>query len=117
MYWREKAVLIREKKPVNENDYKDTTTTRREVFVNKKSATRSEFYTAKQAGDKIDLTLEVRGADYRGETIVEHEGRLYEVVRDYTKSGEIYELNCKEAQEPPEMAREEQDEERAVYEY
>ena len=106
MYWRDKAVLIREEKTVNENGYKDITTTRREVFVNKKSATRSEFYTAKQAGDKIALALEVRGADYLGETMVAHEGRLYEVVRAYTKSGEIYELNCKEAQEPPETARE-----------
>lgn len=113
MYWKDKAVLIREEKKVNGNGYKDTTTTRREVFVNKKSTTRSEFYTAKQAGDKIALTLEVRGADYRGETLVEHEGRLYEVVRDYTKSGETYELNCKEAQEPPETAQEEPDEEGA----
>lgn len=113
MYWKDKAVLIREEKTVNRNGYKDTTTTRREVFVNKKSATRSEFYKAKQAGDEIALTLEVRGADYRGETLVEHEGRLYEVVRDYTKSGETYELNCKEAQEPPETAQEEPDEEGA----
>lgn len=114
MYWRDKAVLIREEKTVNDNGYKDITTTRREVFVNKKSATRSEFYTAKQAGDKIALVLEVRGADYRGETLVEHEGRLYEVVRDYTKSGETYELNCKEAQEPPETAQDGPDEEGAV---
>ncbi len=114
MYWRDKAVLIREEKTINANGYKDTTTTRREVFVNKKSATRSEFYTAKQAGDNIALVLEVRGADYRGETLVEHEGRLYEVVRDYTKSGETYELNCKEAQEPPETAQDGPDEEGAV---
>ena len=73
----------------------------REVFANKKTATRSEFYTAKQAGDKIALVLEVRGADYQEETLVEYEGRLYEVVRAYTESGETYELNCKEAQEPP----------------
>lgn len=101
MYWRDEAVLIREEKTVKPSGYKDTATTRREVFANKKAATRSEFYTAKQAGDKIALVLEVRGADYRGETLVECEGRLYEVVRAYTESGETYELNCKEAQEPP----------------
>jgi len=114
VYWRDKAVLIREEKTVNANGYKEINTTRREVFANKKSATRSEFYTAKQAGDKIALVLEVRGADYRGETLVEHGGRLYEVVRDYTRSGETYELNCKEAQEPPETAREGPDKEGAV---
>lgn len=111
MYWRDEAALVREEKTVNANGYKDVTTTRREVFANKKTATRSEFYTAKQAGDKIALVLEVRGADYQGETLVESEGRLYEVVRAYTESGEIYELNCKEAQEPPETAQEGPDEE------
>jgi len=106
VYWRDKAVLIREEKTVNANGYKDTNTSRREVFVNKKSATRAEFYTAKQAGDKIVLVLEVHGADYRGETLVEYQGRLYEVVRDYTPNGEVFELNCKEAQEPPETVQE-----------
>lgn len=114
MYWRDEAALIREEKTVKPNGYKDTTTARREVYANKKTATRSEFYTAKQAGDKIALVLEVRGADYQGETLVECEGRLYEVVRAYTESGETYELNCKEAQEPPETTQEGQDEEGAV---
>ena len=110
-YWKDEAVLIREEKTVNANGYKDTTRTRREVFANKKTATRSEFYTAKQAGDKIVLVLEVRGADYQEETLVECEGRLYEVVRAYTQNGETYELNCKEAPEPPETAQEGPDEE------
>jgi SPP1 family predicted phage head-tail adaptor len=101
VYWKDKAVLIGVEKTVDGNGYKAVSTVRREVLCNKKSATRTEFYTAKQAGEKIVLILEVRGADYRGETFAEHGGRLYEVVRDYTKSGEIYELNCKEAQEPP----------------
>lgn len=53
MYWRDIATLVGVKKTVNENGYKVETEARREVFVNKKSATRSEFYAAKQAGDKI----------------------------------------------------------------
>lgn len=114
MYWRDEADLLQVTKEVNPNGYKTPTVKRRRVFVNKKSATRSEFYTAKQAGDKIALVLEVKGADYQEETIVEYEGRLYEVVRAYTKSGETYELNCKEAQEPQETAQEGPDEEGAV---
>ena len=81
----------------------------REVFVNKNSATRSEFYTAKQAGDKIVLVLEVKAADYQGEERVEFDRKPYEVVRAYTPpNGEKVELNLKEApvaakaaQEPP----------------
>ena len=114
MYWKGEADLLRVKREVKANGYKAETVKRRRVFVNKKSATRSEFYTAKQAGDKIALVLEVRGADYQEETLVEYEGRLYEVVRAYTESGETYELKCKEAQEPPETAQEGPDEEGAV---
>lgn len=106
MYWRDKAVLIGEEKTVDADGYKTVEETRRAVFVNKKSATRSEFYTAKQAGDKIALVLEVRGVDYHGETRVEHEGRPYEVVRAYTRSGETVELNCKEAPKPQEEGTE-----------
>ena len=47
MYWRDIATLVGVKKTVNENGYKVETEARREVFVNKKSATRSEFYAAK----------------------------------------------------------------------
>lgn len=105
MYWRDTAILVKVEKTVNENGYKAEVETRREVFVNKKSATRSEFYAAKQAGDKIVLVLEVPGVDYEGETRVEFEGKPYEVVRAYTKSGEIFELNCKEAPEPVKEAQ------------
>ena len=99
MYWRDMAILVNVKRTVNENGYKILTETRREVFANKKSATRSEFYAAKQAGDKISLVLEVSGIDYRGETCVEFGGKPYEVVRTYTRAGERVELNCKEAPE------------------
>lgn len=101
MYWKDQADLLRVKREVKANGYKTVTVERRRVFVNKRSATRSEFYTARQAGDKIVLVLEVRGADWREESFVEYEGRVYEVVRAYTKSGETFELNCKEAAERP----------------
>lgn len=114
MYWRDRAILAGETKTVTENGYKEINETRRTVFVNRKSAVRSEFYAAKQAGDKIALVLDVRGADYRGETRVEFGGLSYEVVRAYTKSGEIIELNCKEATEPPETGRDGQEDEGAV---
>lgn len=106
MYWRHMATLVAIQKTVDGDGYKTDAETRREVFCNKKSATRSEFYTAKQAGDKIVLVLEVRGVDYEGETLVEFEGKPYEVVRAYTKAGETIELNCKEA---PETTKDAQD--------
>lgn len=106
MYWDKLATLVKVEKTDDEDGYKTEKETRREVFVNKKSATRSEFYTAKQAGDKIALVLEVHGVDYEGETRIEFEGKPYDLVRDYTRAGEIIELNCKEA---PERSQEPQD--------
>ncbi|MCH5352954.1 MAG: phage head closure protein [Acutalibacter sp.] len=100
MFWRHMATLIQVEKTVDKDGYKSQQEAKREVFVNKKSATRSEFYQAKQAGDKIVLVLEVHGVDYQDETIIEFEGKRYEVVRAYTKNGEIFELNCKEAPKP-----------------
>lgn len=111
MYWRDVATLVKVEKAVDSEGYKTETAARREIFVNKKSATRSEFYAAKQAGDKIALVLEVRGADYEGETLVEFDGKPYEVVRSYTRAGETVELNCKEAPEDATAAQDEPGEE------
>ena len=102
MYWRDIATLVGVKKTVNENGYKVEAEARREVFVNKKSATRSEFYAAKQAGDKIALVLEVRGSDYEGETRIEYGGNPYEVVRTYTRAGEVI---AKRPRSPPRAPR------------
>lgn len=100
MYWKDKAVLVALEKAPNEHGYQDIIrAVRREVFANRKSVTRAEFYAARQTGTKISLVLEVRAADYHEETRLEFAGRPYEVIRAYTKSGEIYELNCAEAGE------------------
>lgn len=96
-YWKDEATLVKVTEGEDAEGYAEKVETRREVMVNKKSATRAEFYTAKRAGDKIALVLEVKGADYQGEERVEFEGKPYEVVRAYSKTGEKFELNCKEA--------------------
>lgn len=104
MYWKDTAVLVGVALTVDDDGYKTTSETKRTVYADKTSVTRSEFYTAKQAGDKIVLVLKVSGADYGGETIVEYGRKRYEVVRAYTKNGETCVLNCKEAEEPQKMA-------------
>lgn len=106
MLWRDVATLVKVELTEDNEGYKSKKETLREVFVNRKSATRSEFYTAKQAGDKIALALDVRAADYQGEERVEFDGKPYEVVRTHTKNGEIVELNLKEAQAAATAAQE-----------
>lgn len=99
MYWNHTATLVKVTKATDDDGYKTAATSRREVFVNKKSATRSEFYKAKETGHTIALVLEVHGVDYQGETRVEFEGKPYDLVRDYYTSGEVVELNLEEAPE------------------
>lgn len=97
MYWKDTAELVTITETPDDEGYKERKEERRTVFVNKKSATRSEFYTAKQAGDKIVLVLDVRGVDYNGETRLYFGGDPFEVVRTYSRAGDVVELNCKEA--------------------
>lgn len=101
MYWRETATLVKVEKAADDDGYKTPIETRREVFVDKQSAKRSEFYAARQTGDKIALVLIVRAVDYEDETRVEFGGKCYDVVRAYTRAGEFYELNCTEAPSAP----------------
>lgn len=58
------------------------TYTDRLVFVYARSVYNAEFYNAAQAGLHPSITLELANrADYEGETLVEYEGALYNVIR------------------------------------
>jgi len=68
-----------------------------EVYADKKSVTRSEFYSSMQAGIKATALFETRLCDYEepgSPTILEHEGKRYKVERTYTKDNEKVELTC-----------------------
>lgn len=60
--------------------------TERQVFVQPRSVYNSEFYNASQAGLHPTITLMLSNkADYEGETLVEFEGKMYDVIRtDWT---------------------------------
>ena len=56
--------------------------TAREVYVQPRGVYRSEFYSAAQAGLHPSVTLELTNReDYQGETLVEFEGRMYDIIR------------------------------------
>jgi SPP1 family predicted phage head-tail adaptor len=104
MLWRDTVTLVATTNKPDAEGYKTRAETRREVFADKQSAKRSEFYSARQSGDRIDIVFLVRAIDYDHETRIEHEGKSYDVVRSYTRAGEVYELNCTET--PPTPAQE-----------
>lgn len=58
----------------------------REVYVYPRSVYNAEFYRAAQVGLHPSITLELANReDYEGETLVEFEGKMYDVIRtDWT---------------------------------
>lgn len=62
-----------------------------EVFANKKSIRRSEFYSAANVGLKPELMFEIRSIEFDGHEMVQFDGKVYTIVRTYDK-GEVIEL-------------------------
>lgn len=71
-----------------------STPTVRQVYANKKSVKRAEFYQAAAVGLKPELMFEIRSVEYQGEKKLSHEGTEYHILRTYTKNDEITELVC-----------------------
>lgn len=67
---------------------------RTEIFAEMKEATRSEFYSAEAVKRRIHKVFEVNALDYNGEIYVEHEGKLYDVVRSYPVGRDKVSLSC-----------------------
>lgn len=80
----------------DENGYEITEEVRNEIFVEEKGVTRSEFYQAARADRKISKTLITSELDYSGETVIEHDGKRYSIIKSFPISGERVELSCSE---------------------
>lgn len=65
--------------------------TKREIFCDKKSVGRYEFYIAGQQGTKPQYVFIVRLADYQEEDTLIYKGNKYAIYRSYDK-GEFVEL-------------------------
>jgi len=65
-----------------------------DVFANKKSITRSEFYAANANGIDLKLEFEVHAEDYAGQMDIVHETKQYIVVRTYQKGLGVVTLVC-----------------------
>jgi SPP1 family predicted phage head-tail adaptor len=80
----------------SENSIGDITETQtsRQIFANKKSIRQSEFYQAQAHGLKPEAMFEIRAIDYADETKLSFESLDYNIIRTYSKNGEILELIC-----------------------
>ena len=85
--------------------YPSNTEVKQEVFVNKKSVKRSEYYAAMQSGMKPEIVFELRIEDFEltkqiiddkavyADT-VEYDGAKYGIIRTYSPSDSMIELVC-----------------------
>ena len=67
---------------------------RRELFAERKGASRKEFYAAEAAGRRVDEVFEVNALDYDNDLYLICDGDLYEVVRSYPAARDRVSLSC-----------------------
>jgi hypothetical protein len=76
-----------------------------DVFVDKKSVTRSEFYAAMKAEKKPSIMFDLRVEDWElsrhieGSKVlyadkIEYDSGTYNIIRSYEKGGSMIELTC-----------------------
>lgn len=69
----------------------------RQVYCKARSTTRSEFYSAAQAGLRPEIIMVLQNkADYEGEDEVEYSGKVYKVIRTYWDDKDPVELTLAE---------------------
>lgn len=94
MYFSDKITLKSVTHSTDADGYPTTTTTTKEVWANKKSVTRSEFYAANANGINATIAFEVNAEDYNGQRLVTYNDKEYDVVRAYQKGEGVFELTC-----------------------
>ena len=69
-----------------------------EVWAERQTANRQEYYLSQQAGIKVDVVFIVNVLDYNGQTAIEYQNVVYDVVRTYQKELDHIELSCSRRQ-------------------
>ena len=67
---------------------------KRKVYADISSIRQSEFYNAKIAGMKPEITLSIRSFEYKNEENILFKEKKYQVIRTYDKGNGIIELVC-----------------------
>lgn len=68
--------------------------TRTEVWADRKSVTRAEYYQATQSGVKADIVFTVNAIDYDGQSVVVCDDVEYDVIRTYQSELDHIDLTC-----------------------
>ena len=68
------------------------TLSERTVYCNVQSVTQSEFFEGGRNGLNPEYRITMFFGDYNGESMVEHEGKIYAVYRTYKRRNDTLEL-------------------------
>lgn len=78
--------------------------TKREVFAGLRSVGMTEFYRSRATGFKPELKFVLADhLDYNDETIIQHEGKFYRVVRTYRTGQELEIVVTRASEEEAEL--------------
>lgn len=94
MYFSDKITLRTESITYDDYGAPVTSYTGVDVWANKKSVKRSEFYAANANGIDLTVTFEVHTEDYDGQKNILFDGKEYVVVRTYQEGEGTVELVC-----------------------
>lgn len=94
--WKEVIDLISVENIQNKRGFKEEhiKNIKENVFANKLSVKRIEFYQAFANGVKVDIVFEIKKIEFEDETRVRFDKKSYDIVRTYEK-GENIELLCR----------------------
>ena len=75
--------------------HQSVTETARQVYCTVESVSRSEFYTALNAGIRPEYVFRLALAeDYQGERVVRYKGQKFRIIRTYMTEDDGIELTC-----------------------
>lgn len=79
--------------------YETENSTSSTIWAGRRSATRSEFYAATQAGYKADEIFTIYAFEYDKQERLTFNSVVYDIVRVYQKTPDILELTCQVREE------------------
>jgi len=94
MLWRDTVDLVSITYTENAMGDSIETETSKTIYANKKSIRQSEFYQAAMTDLRPELMFEVRSEEYDDEPKLIFNNKSYNIIRAFSKNGEIVELTC-----------------------
>lgn len=89
-------VLLKETGKNDSEGYFISNMRRHEVFAKIKSVGRTEFYQSMRSGVKLSATFEIEASEYDAESLIEYNGKTYNVERSFNVTLDVIQLNCSE---------------------